>query len=77
MSEPIPDERETAAAPVAAASVTTSTVAVIVWAVDRYLFPDSPIPPEVYGFLQVAVPSWTGFLAAEIVHWQRRRHRRN
>lgn len=66
--------RDQAAAPVAAASVTSSATAMVVWAVDRWVFRSSPVPPEVYGFLQVVVPAAMGFLGAEVVHWRRKRH---
>jgi len=69
--------RETAAAPVAAAAFTSSGTAFVVWLVGRLFFHGQELPPEVYGFLQIAVPSGMGFVAAELVYWQRRRHARN
>lgn len=58
---------------VAAASVTSSTTAFVVWAVDRLVFRGGGMPPEVYGFLQICVPAGMGFLGAEVVYWRQKR----
>lgn len=58
---------------VAAASMTSATTGFVVWAVDRLFF-HGGMPPEVYGFLQVTIPSLMGFAGAEFIYW-RQKHR--
>lgn len=66
--------RQAAGPAVAAATTASATTAFVVWLVGRLFFKNEPMPPEVFGFLQVAVPAWMGFAAAEVVYWQNRRH---
>lgn len=73
MAEQIEPNRH--GAPIAAASVTSATTAFVVWTVDRLVFHGGGMPPEVYGFLQIAVPSAMGFLGAEFVYWRQQRRR--
>lgn len=74
---PTDEPRDTTSAPVAAAAFTSSTTAFVVWLVNAVVFHGQPMPPEVYGFLQIAVPAAMGFAGAEVVYWQRRRHARD
>ncbi len=66
--------RDNAAAPVAASAFTSSATAFVMWLVERAFFHGEQMPPQVYGFLQIGVPAAFGFLGAEVVWWQRRRH---
>lgn len=66
--------RRTAGPAVAAATTASATTGFVVWLVSRFFFKGEPVPAEVAGFLQVAVPAWTGFGAAELVYWQNKRH---
>lgn len=66
--------RQAAGPAVAAATTASATTAFVVWLVGRLFFRSEPMPPEVFGFLQVAVPAWMGFAAAEVVYWQNKRH---
>lgn len=58
---------------VAAATGASVTTAFVVWIVGRVIFHDEEIPGEVYGFLQVLVPSCLGFLGAEVAYRRARR----
>ncbi|NUT27669.1 MAG: hypothetical protein HOV84_17390 [Streptomyces sp.] len=53
--------------------MTSATTGFVVWAVDRLFF-HGGMPPEVYGFLQVTIPSLMGFAGAEFIYW-RQKHR--
>lgn len=54
--------------------MTSATTGFVVWLVDRVIFHGGGMPPEVYGFLQIAVPGLMGFAGAEFVYW-RQKHR--
>lgn len=54
------------------ATLTTSTTSVIVWSVAHWGF-HGEIPPEIYGWLMMAVPTGLGLLAAEVARWRARR----
>jgi hypothetical protein len=56
------------------ATLTTSTTGVVIWAVAHYAF-RGQIPPEVYGWLQLAVPTALGLLSAHVSHWRTERYR--
>lgn len=51
--------------PATAATLTSATTGVATWAVARYAF-HGQIPPEVYGFVQLAVPALLGWGASWI-----------
>lgn len=55
-----------------AATLTTATTGMVVWAAEQYLF-RGEVPGQVYVFLQLAVPALLGRLGAE---WAYRRARR-
>lgn len=56
-----------------AASLTTATAGVVLWATEKYLFHGSEIPGPVYLFLQIAVPALCGRLGAELAYRRARR----
>jgi hypothetical protein len=53
------------------ATLTTSATGVVVWALDKYVF-GGYLPPDVYAFTNVAVPTLLGRLGAQ---WAYRRAR--
>lgn len=61
--------------PAAAASLVSSTTGAITWALGHYAF-NGGIPPEIYGFVQLAVPAIAGWAGACVAHWRQRRAER-
>lgn len=59
-------------AQVNAASLTTATVGVTLWAIERYAF-QGGVPPEVAAFVVLAVPALCGRLGAELAYRRARR----
>lgn len=68
------DIEATTRAPEATATLTSSTTAVITWALGHYVFHGS-IPPEVYGFVQLLVPAGLGWVGACIARRRAGRRR--
>ena len=56
-----------------AATLTTATTGVVVLALERWLF-HGALPPEVYLFVQLAIPAACGRLAAEVTYRRAVRH---
>lgn len=56
---------------VAGVSLTTSTTAVVVWSVNRYVFAGD-IPAEVQMWLQLAVPAAIGYASGVVQLWRSR-----
>lgn len=57
---------------VQAATLTTATTGVVIWALEFYLF-HGALPGPLYGFVQLAVPVLCGRLGAEIAYRHARR----
>jgi hypothetical protein len=69
----VPEEEGPASrAPAVSATLTTSTTGVVTWVVARYAF-HGMIPPEVYGFVQLAVPAALGWAASCLMRCRQRR----
>lgn len=56
-----------------AASLTTATVGLVLWAVQTYVFRGAEVPGPVYAFFQLAVPPACGRVGAELAYRRARR----